>query len=218
MKLIQVLNKYVGVQYQIEVLKTVISTINASDNTATALPHGKLLCQKALIELLITIFNTRDRRLFELLHETCNILKVTLIPLCMNPPNAPELLPHLIRLIHVILSMQWRNFSAASSDDRDLKSSILAPRVTRINDAFKAEFDLFIEIILNCIKTSDLPPSIVHDAICITIDLGQIIKLFKVKDFEERFRNIFLSTIMGKLRLSFVYTFQSTSYHCFDIV
>ena len=198
-KVIQVLNKHVGVQYQVEVLKTILSAINASEHFNLALTHGKVVSQKALMELLITIFNTRDRKLFELLHETCTILKTSLIPLCSNPANAPDLLPYLVRLIHVILSMQWRYFSAIPSNSGDLKSSILAPRISQVNDAFKTEFDLFIEVILNCIKIPDLPPSVVHDAICITMDLGRVIKLFKVKDFEERFRNVFLSTLMGKV-------------------
>ena len=197
------MKKFVGIDYQIQVLKNVLVSIpSSSESTTKSLSSSKILAQKAVMELFITLFNTRtrDRNLFDLLHETCSLLKTTVIPLCTNAFNAPELLPHLIHLICVILTMQWRHFSSASiNSGTDLRASILSPRMTIVDNKFKAEFDLFINILLDCIKTPDLPPSVVQDAICTTQELGRVINLFKVKDFEERFRSIFLATIMGEL-------------------
>lgn len=202
-KVISTLNKETGVEYQTKVLATVLNALNSSETVPTAaLSHGKIMVQRALLELFITVFNTRDKKLFELLHQTCALLISTTIPLCKNSTNAPELLPSLLRLIHVVLTMQWRNFSSvvvAPGKAGEKLASLIGPRITKVDDKFTAEFDLFLQILLDCMKTPDLPPSIVQDAVSIVLDLGSILKLFQVHDFETRVKPVYLSTIMQVL-------------------
>jgi len=206
-KVISALNKETGVEYQTKVLATVLNALNSSETVPTAaLSHGKIMVQRALLELFITVFNTRDKKLFELLHQTCALLTSTTIPLCTSSTNAPELLPSLLRLIHVVLSMQWRHFSFAAVPPGKPGGSLapnlgalIGPRITKVDEKFTSEFDLFLQILLDCMKTPDLPPSIVQDAVSIVLDLGAVLKLFRVYDFEKRIKPVYLSTIMEVL-------------------
>lgn len=204
---ISTLNKYVGKMYQMEALKTVISALtgisSTNANIEATMTHGRILALKALMELLLTIFNTRDRSILDLLHQACDLLRNTIAPICTHIANAPELLPYLIRMIRVIVLMQWRHLSCNSTvtpiDATDLKAMLSAQRCTRIKENFITEFDFFMSILLGALKTAEFPPSLIREAILVVEEFGEKVNLYKVLDFEARFKNEFFTTIMESL-------------------